>query len=136
MDSAKGGFRVSLPVASDWVLLSAADAVGRSDLSGAAEADGHLAILDNHGNFAPAVGQLHHAFDTGVVFQDVDVVEGNFAPGEVRTGSRSKGSKVLAVYRDDFCHRVVMRRSEDASVRPSQQVKRRRGKLQVSLGLC
>ena len=69
-----------------------ADAVGPSDLSGAAEADGNLTVLDDHGNLPPAVGQLHHPLESGVVFQDVDVVEGHFTPGEVRTGSRSKRS--------------------------------------------
>ena len=108
MDSAKGGIRVSLPVTSRLVILSVADAVGSSYLSGAAEADGYLAILDDHGNLAPAVGQLHHALETGVVFQDVDIVEGNFAPGEVRTGSRSKSSQVLTVYRDVFCHGTAL----------------------------
>lgn len=80
------------------------DAAGGSDLSGAAEADGNLAILDDHGDLTPAIGQLPHALEAGVVFQDVDIVEGHFAPGEVRTGSRSKGSKVLAVNGDVFCH--------------------------------
>jgi len=83
-----------------------ADAVDRSDLSGAAEADGYLAILNDHGNLPPAIGEPHHALETSVVFQDVDIVKRNFAPGEVRTGSRSKGSQVLAVYRDVFCHGI------------------------------
>ena len=84
-----------------------ADAVGRSDLSGAAEANGYLAILDDHGNLPSAIGEAHHALEPGVVFQDVDIVKRNFAPGEVRTGSRSKGSQVLAVYRNVFCHGVA-----------------------------
>lgn len=84
-----------------------ADAVGRSDLSGAAEADGYLAILDDHGNLPPAIGEPHHALETGVVFQDVDIVKRNLAPGEVRTGSRSKSSQVLAVYCDVFSHGIA-----------------------------
>ena len=81
-----------------------ADDAGRSDFSGAAEANGDLTVLDDHGNFAPAVGELPHALETGIVCQDVDIVEGHFAPGEVRTGSRSKSSKILAVYSNVFCH--------------------------------
>ena len=81
-----------------------ADTVGRSDLSGAAEADGHFTVLDDHGYLAPAIGELRHALEAGIVCQDVDIVERHFAPGEVRTGSRSKGSKVLAVDRNVFCH--------------------------------
>jgi hypothetical protein len=84
----------------------AADAVGRLDLSSAAKADVYLAILDDHGNLPPAIGELHHALETGVVFQDVNIVEGHFAPGEVRTGSRSKGSQILAVYGDVLCHGI------------------------------
>ena len=106
MVSAKGGLVVSLTVASHWVISLAADAVGRSDLSGAAEADGYLAIFDDHGNLPPAIGELHHALETGVVFQDIDIVKWHFPPGEIRTGSRSKGSQVLAVYRDVFCHGI------------------------------
>lgn len=86
-----------------------ADAVGGSDLSGAAEADGDLAILDDYGDLAPAIGQLLHALKAGVVFQDIDIVEGYFAPGEVRTGSRSEGSKVLTVNCHVFCHGIAVR---------------------------
>src|SRR5512143_2177454 len=107
MVSAKGEFGVSQTFAALWANSWAADAVGRSDLSGAAEADGHLAILDDHGNLSPAMGELHHALETSVVFQDIDIVKRNFAPGEVRTGSRSKSSQVLAVDRDVFCHGTI-----------------------------
>jgi len=85
----------------------AADTVGRLDLSGAAEADGHLAVLDDHGNLPPSIGELHHALESGVVFQDIEIVKRNFAPGEIRTGSRGKGSQVLAEYRDVFCHKIA-----------------------------
>jgi len=113
-----------------------ADAVGRSDLSGAAKADGDLAILDDHRDLAPAIGQLPHALKAGVVFQDIDIVEGYFAPGEVRTGSRSKGSKVLAVDCDVFCHNFTVCQMVNAAVEGHHQVKRGSIKLQVWLGLC
>jgi len=69
-----------------------ADNAGRSHLSSAAKADRDLPILDDYGNLAPAIGELHHAFEAGIVFQDVDVFKRNFTPGEVRTGSRSESS--------------------------------------------
>lgn len=113
-----------------------ADTAGRSDFSAAAEADGDLTVLDDHRNLAPAIGELPHALKAGVVFQDVDIVERHFAPGEVRTGSRSKGSKILAVYRNVFCHGIAVCRMVSAWLRRYNQVKRGWGKLQVWLGLC
>jgi hypothetical protein len=88
--------------------VPAANNVGRSHLSGAAEADRDPAVLEDYRNLAPAIGELHHSFEAGIVFQDVDIIKRNFAPGEVRTGSRSKSSKVLAVYRDVFCHGISL----------------------------
>ena len=81
-----------------------AGTAGGSDFSGAAEADGDLAVLDDHRNLAPAVGELSHALEAGVVCEDVDIVEGHFAPGEIRTGPRGIGSKILAVNSNVFCH--------------------------------
>ena len=81
-----------------------ADTAGRSDFSGAAEADADFTVLDDHRNLAPAIGELSHALKAGVVFQDVDIIEGHFAQGEVRTGSRSKSSQILAVNSNVFCH--------------------------------
>ena len=72
----------------------------RLDFSPAIEADTNLAGVDDDRNAAPAVGQFQHAFKAGIVFQDVDVVERDFAPGEVRTGSRSVLSKILS--EDDY----------------------------------
>ena len=73
-----------------------AGAAGRSDLSRAAETNRYLAGLDDHGDFSPSVGELHHALQTGFVFQYIDVLERNLSAGEVLTGSRSVWSKVLA----------------------------------------
>jgi len=39
---------------------------------------------------------FQHASETLVVFQHIDILEGNFAAGEILTGSRSIGSKILA----------------------------------------
>ena len=113
-----------------------ADTAGRSDFSAAAEADSDLTVLDDHRNLAPAIGELPHALEAGVVFQDVDIVERHFAPGEVRTGSRSKSSKILAVYSNVFCHGTAAGWPVNAWFRRYNQGKRGRGKLQVWLGLC
>ncbi len=113
-----------------------ADTAGGSDFSGAAEADSDLTVLDDHGNLAPAIGELPHALETGIVFQDIDIVEGHFAPGEVRTGSRGKGSKILAVYRNVFCHGIAVCRMVNPWFHRYHQGKRGWNKLQVWLGLC
>jgi hypothetical protein len=39
---------------------------------------------------------FQHARETLVVFQHIDILERNFAAGEILTGSRSIGSKILA----------------------------------------
>ena len=84
------------------------DAVGRSHLSGAAEPDGYLTVFDDYRDLAPAVGELHHLLETSVILQDIHICERHFATGEIRTGSRSKGSQVLAVDRYVFCHEIAL----------------------------
>ena len=73
-----------------------AGTAGRLDFSRAAEADRYLAGLNDYGDFSSSVGEPHHAFQAGLVFQYIDVFEGNLSAGEVLTGSRSVWSKVLA----------------------------------------
>ena len=63
---------------------------------GAAETDGHFTGFDDDRYLAPAVGMFQHARETLVVFQHIDILERNFAAGEILTGSRSIGSKILA----------------------------------------
>ena len=77
---------------------------GALDFSRAAEADGDLAGFDDDGNLASAFGQFQHAFQARLVFEHVDVFEGKFTPGEVRTGSRSILSKILSKDDDFFFH--------------------------------
>ena len=113
-----------------------AGTAGRSDFSGAAEADGDLTVLDDHRNLPPAIGELSHALEAGFVCQDVDIVEGHFAPGEIRTGSRGIGSKILAVNSNVFCHGVAAGQSINGRFRRCHQVKLGWSKLQVWLGLC
>ena len=66
------------------------------NFSAAAETDGHFTGFDDDRYLAPAVGMFQHARETLVVFQHIDILEGNFAAGEILTGSRSIGSKILA----------------------------------------
>lgn len=66
-----------------------------SHLSGAAEANLDLVPLDDHRNLAPVVRVLQHLLKPLLVFEDIDVFEGNLAPGEVRTGSRGESSEIL-----------------------------------------
>ena len=80
--------------------LREADAVGDSNLSTAAEADGHLTRFDDDRYLAPSLGVFEHAFEAAVLFQNVDILEGYLAAGEVLTGPRSIGSKVLAKYQN------------------------------------
>jgi hypothetical protein len=78
---------------------------GHLDFSPAVEAGSDFPVLDDHWNAAPAVGQLQHPFETGIVFEHIDIFEGNLAPGEIRTGSRSVLSKILSKNDDFFVHR-------------------------------
>lgn len=65
------------------------------DFSGAFEADGDGLAFDDHWNLAPAFGNLQHPFQTGFVFEHVDVFKGDLAAAESLTGSGSVGSEVL-----------------------------------------
>ncbi len=65
------------------------------DLSRASEAYRYLAAFDDNGNLAPVVGISQHTAQPFFIFEDIDVVEGDLAPGVFRTGSRSIGSEIL-----------------------------------------
>jgi hypothetical protein len=66
------------------------------NFSTAVEADGHCAVLNDHGYFAPAVAIAEHPGEPSFVFEHVDVFERNLAAGEILTGSRRVGSEILA----------------------------------------
>jgi hypothetical protein len=51
---------------------------------------------------AAAVRVLQHKRQAGLIVEHVDVFKRNFSPGEVLTGSRSIGSKILAEDKDWF----------------------------------
>jgi hypothetical protein len=67
-----------------------------SNLSATAETDGHFTGLNNYRYLAAAVGVLQHSRQAGCIFEHVNVFERNFSAGEILTGSRSIGSKILA----------------------------------------
>jgi hypothetical protein len=77
------------------------------NLSTAVEPDRDVFVLNDDGYFAPTVGVLQHPRKPGLVLQNVDIVERNFAARESLTGSRCVGSKVLP--EDEyFCHGCVL----------------------------
>lgn len=70
--------------------------------SAAAETNGDSAGLDDHRYLAAAIRMLKHARETLVILEDVNILESNFAPGEILTGSRSIGSEILAKDKNRF----------------------------------
>jgi hypothetical protein len=75
--------------------LLTADAIGHLNLSAAAEPDCDFAGFDDDRDLSTAVGMLQHALQAGAVFENIDVFERNLSAGEILTGSRSIGSKIL-----------------------------------------
>jgi hypothetical protein len=51
---------------------------------------------------AATVRVLQHTHQSSVIFEHIDVFEGNPSAGEILTGSRSIGSKILAKDKDWF----------------------------------
>ena len=74
-----------------------AGAAGQLDFSAAAEADSEFAAFDDHRNMPAALGQAEHSLQAIRIFEDIDIIEGDLATGEILTGSRGIGSKVLTV---------------------------------------
>jgi hypothetical protein len=59
---------------------------------------------------------LKHPREALVILEHVDIFKGNFAPGEILTGSRSVGSEILAEDKNRFAghrccsfHRLISR---------------------------
>jgi hypothetical protein len=78
------------------------------DLSAAAEANSDFARLDDYRDMATTLGIAQHLLEAFLVFQDIDVIERNFPAGEVLTGSRGVGSKILSEYQYFLaCHRAA-----------------------------
>jgi len=114
----------------DWPLSKAADAVGALNFSRTAKADGDFAGLDNDGDLAPTVGKLEHARQALLVFENVDVLMGNFAARESLPGSSRVGSKIFSEDKNFLIHCLVCR----FTIPPAAFIKNRRAavKLQVS----
>jgi hypothetical protein len=68
--------------------------------SAAAETYLDLASLDDHRYLAATVGVLQHKRQAVVILEHVDIFESDFSAGEILTGSRSIGSKILAKDKD------------------------------------
>ena len=87
--------------------LSGAPSRGASDASGAAEADGHLAVFNDDRHGAAAFGVAEHPLERRRVLLDVHVVEPNMPPFIVVPGGLRIGSRVLA---EDLDHSWIVRR--------------------------
>jgi hypothetical protein len=68
----------------------------RLNFSRAAEADGHFAGFEDDGHLAPAIGQFQHLCQALLIFQDVDVIEGDLAAGVRLPGAPGVGSELFA----------------------------------------
>jgi hypothetical protein len=85
-------------------LANGADAVGALNFSRPAEADGDFAGFDDDGYLAPAVGKLEHARKGLVVFEDVEILMGNFTARESLPGSRGVRSEIFSEDKNFFIH--------------------------------
>ena len=89
-----------------------ADAVGALNFSRTAEADGDFAGFDDDRHLAPPFGELKHALQALLVFEDVDVLMGNFAAFESLPGSCRVRSEIFAENENFIIHdRSIIRRS-------------------------
>ena len=114
-----------------------AGTAGLLDLSAAAIADGDFACFHDHRNLAAAVGNFQHALQARWVFKHVDILERNLATGEIRTGSRGVGSKVLAKnFYFVIFHGIPPSKIEIARADIAFIIRRRSAKLQPSHSLC
>jgi hypothetical protein len=78
------------------------------NFSAAAKTNGDCARFDDHRYLPAAIRMLKHAGKTFIVLENVDIFKGNFAPGEVLTGSRSIGSEILPKDQHGFAaHRIT-----------------------------
>src|SRR5262245_44799548 len=87
---------------------------GRSDPSGAAEADRHAAVFEDHRNLA-ASGNPDHPLELRLVGFDVDVPDRVLALRVVLTGRGRVGSGVLSENLDAFFARRRRHRSPSAA---------------------
>jgi hypothetical protein len=81
-----------------------ADAVDALDISGTAEADGYFSGLDDDRDLAPAIGEFQHPDKRLIVFEHVQVLDGDFAAGEGLPGPGGVGSKIFSKNNHLFVH--------------------------------
>ena len=84
-----------------------APARGASDASGAAEADRHLAVFDDHRHGPAPLRVTEHALERRRVFLDVHVTDRNMPPLIVVPGGLRIRSGVLA---ENLDHSFILRR--------------------------
>jgi hypothetical protein len=82
---------------------------GALNFSGTTEADRDLTGFDDDGNIAAAIGELQHSCETLLVFQHVDVLDGDFAAGVSLPGARRVRSEVFSKDNDFFVHVFAQR---------------------------
>ncbi len=113
-------------------MISLPATAGALHFSGAAEADGHFAVLDDHRHLAPAIGMLQHFRQRIIVFEHVAVFEANLPSRESLPGRGGIRSKVFAKNYDGVAHFILH------CGRQTLLVKNRRAaiKLQVNRALC
>jgi len=78
------------------------------DRSGAAEADGDFARLDDHRDVALIVGYGEHSFEPFRVLQDVDVIERHVSLRVGLTGVARVLSEIVAEDQYFFFHRRLL----------------------------
>ena len=77
---------------------------GVLNFSGTAETDRDLTGFDDDGNIAAAIGKRQHSCQALLVFQHIDVLEGNFAAGISLPGARGIRSEVFSKDKNFFVH--------------------------------
>lgn len=86
-------------------IVGVAPARGALDASSAAEADGHLVVLDDHRHRASSLAEAEHALELLRVLFDVDVFKRHMPPLIVVTGGLRVGSGVFA---EDVDHAPIV----------------------------
>jgi hypothetical protein len=75
--------------------MNRAGTAGALNFSRAAETDGDFAGFDDDRHLAPPIGKLEHARQALIVFQDIDVLVGNFTARESLPGARGVRSEIF-----------------------------------------
>jgi hypothetical protein len=81
----------------------AADAAGLLNFSATTKPNRYLARLDNNRYLPAAIRIPKHPLQPVIIFEDVHILEWNSAAGEILTGSRRVGSKILSENKHYIC---------------------------------